>query len=323
MDAKSDKKYWDEVRLRNLKINIAKKQLDDSMLNKKSYSVEDLKNLFAFKEYDINFWAQSIFNTSNGNYCFNDSFIDFLNNVQKSHKAVKDQLPEAEAFFIGTFGPFLDEMESTSYTMCHSTFPGIFEKLKKCIPIIHWGKLPIFNKHLLYNRNLDPEINTMQFYDHPDCLKALLNEIRDNGIFLTNQSDLSLNKVIHFNIYNRRWGHPDFYCISRTMTGWICSSMFARSEECDKDGTYFFDSDSSSESKTDDINGPLFESLEHDSVFFPKDGVQYALRKLWDDADDGKIDIGELTKRMQELADWISAVERVVGETQPKWVDYY
>ena len=68
--------------------------------------------------------------------------------------------------------------------------------------------------------------------------------------------------------------------------------------------------------------GGLFMNLEHDSVFYPKDGVQYALEKLWEDADEGEIDFEELKKRVQQIADWISAVEKSIN-AQPEWVYYY
>lgn len=324
MDVRTDKEYWDDVRLRNLKINIVKKQLNDSLLDNKSYSESDLKDLFAFKEYDINFLIPRIFEKNNGNYYFKNSFVGFLNKVKKCNEAVKAQLPAAEAFFISTFGHFQDEMERTSYLMSSKLFPAIFEKLKNPIQIIHWGKLPIFNKHLLFNRRENPENDTLEFYNHPDCLNALLKEVRGDGLVLSNESDLSLNKDIEFNIYNRRWGHPDFYKIRRTITGWKFTCLFAHNNgECDKDGTYYSDDISNIHDELYDLSGPLFESLEHDSVFFPKEAVQYALKKLWEEADEGIINYEDLTKRVQEIADWISAVERVVGETQPNWVNYY
>lgn len=324
MNIKNDKEYWDNVRLRNLKINIVKKLIDNSMPNNNSYSESDLKDFFAFKEYDINFLIQGIFEKKDGNYYFNSSFIDFFDKVKKCNKAVKDQLPEAEAFFISTFGVFQDEMERTSYLMSNKLFPAIFKKLKSSIQIIHWGKLPIFNKHLLFNRRENPENDTLEFYNHPDCLNALLKEVRGDGLVLSNESDLSLNKDIEFNIYNRRWGHPDFYKIRRTITGWKFTCLFAHNNgECDKDGTYYSDDISNIHDELYDLSGPLFESLEHDSVFFPKEAVQYALKKLWEEADEGIINYEDLTKRVQEIADWISAVERVVGETQPNWVNYY
>ena len=87
------------------------------------------------------------------------------------------------------------------------------------------------------------------------------------------------------------------------MNGWYCKYIAIRGE-CKKNG-----------------EGGLFMNLDHDSVFYPKEGVAYAMEKLWEDADDEVIDFDELAKRIQQIADWISAVEKSMGE-QPEWVGY-
>lgn len=69
--------------------------------------------------------------------------------------------------------------------------------------------------------------------------------------------------------------------------------------------------------------GTLIANLDHDSIFFPKEGVKYALSKLWEQAEDGELTLSELQERLQQVADWISIVEKAVGEGQPDWVGYY
>ena len=104
-----------------------------------------------------------------------------------------------------------------------------------------------------------------------------------------------------FIVYTRRYAHEEIYIIKRTFDGWLINSNGI----CEKNGT-----------------GALFDSFEHDGVFFPEEGVKSALNKLWDDADEGVIDYEVLSIRLQEVADWISSVEKAVG-TQPLWVNYY
>ena len=58
-------------------------------------------------------------------------------------------------------------------------------------------------------------------------------------------------------------------------------------------------------------------------MFFPEDGVRYAMKKLWEQADEGELSFEELQDRLQQIADWISHVEAAVGEAQPDWVGYY
>ena len=214
-------------------------------------------------------------------------------------------LPSAEADFIKVYGEYYDRVKRNKYSgYIYEEYQEVFDRIKDILPIIHWGKLPLFNRYLLYNRGVDPEKNTVEFYDHIDCLNALLAEIRNKGICLSNESDNSLDRKMIFRVYNRRWGHEDRYIITRTIDGWHCGHISINGE-CKKDGT-----------------GSLISNLEHDCIFYPKDGVKYAMQRLWEDSDDGIIDFDELSRRIQQVADWISAVEKAVG-TQPDWVGYY
>lgn len=52
-----------------------------------------------------------------------------------------------------------------------------------------------------------------------DCLNALLKEVKNQGIVLSNKSDNTLNKKITFKVYTRRWGHENTYSIKRTVNG--------------------------------------------------------------------------------------------------------
>ena len=229
---------------------------------------------------------------------------DWVAKVIQSNKIAQSCLPSAEASFLRIYGSFHEETEKYLYRdLSWGKFREI-KKIKDILPIIHWGRLPIFDKNLLFNRELDPETQTLEFYDHPDCLRALLYDIRNQGIVLSNDSDQTLNRDMYFDVYTRRWGHNDRYIVTRTVDGWYCKHL-AINGRCEKDG-----------------NGGLFANLRHDSVFFPQEGVEHALCELWEAADDGEIDFAELSKRLQEVADWISVVEKAIY-AQPKWVNYY
>lgn len=300
-----DEIAWREVRLRNLEINIAKQLINRALTDKSSFTNSELKDIFAFKESDILYLASSLFWEENEKYTVKEDFADFLDRVFKSHTAVLPYLETAEAEFIHIYGAFYDMSERDPYGRNGvEPYGEMYEKLKNIIPIIHWGRLPIFNRYLLYNRNVNPESDMLEFYDHPDCLTALLNDIKNKGIVLSNSSDASLNKKMSFDVYTRRWGHIDTYAVERTVDGWKCGHISINGK-CKKDG-----------------EGSLFSNLEHDGVFFPKEGVAYAMQRLWEDADDGKIDFDELSERLQQVADWISTVEKSVN-AQPEWVNYY
>lgn len=67
----------------------------------------------------------------------------------------------------------------------------------------------------------------------------------------------------------------------------------------------------------------MLANLHHDCVFFPEDGVKYGMEELWEAADEGEVDLEGLQERLQQVADWISHVEKAVGAGQPEWVNYY
>lgn len=300
-----EERKWNKVRERNIKINIAKQLIKFEKVEKRSFTRQDLKELFSFKESDILYVAPSIFDIHGEQYIMTSIFAEFIDKVIRSNKAAKDALSAAEAEYIRVYGSFRENAEKNMYrAYVGDNYQKMFERLKELIPIIHWGRLPIFNKYLIYNREKDPEFEMMEFYDHPDCLKALLNEVKNKGIILSNKSDDTLDKKIEFKVYTRRWGHEDAYSIKRTVCGWYCE-YFAIQGKCKKNG-----------------EGGLFMNLDHDYVFYPKEGVSYAMERLWEDADEGIIDFNELSRRVQQIADWISAVEKAIS-AQPEWVGYY
>lgn len=300
-----DEMAWKKVRERNLKINFAKQLIIRGLSERKSFTRQEIKDIFSFKESDILYIAPDLFDIREEDYVMTSEFAEFIDKVVRSNTAVKEYLPAAEAEYIRIYGSFCEEAEKDMYrAYAGDRYQKLFNKLKEIIPIIHWGRLPIFNKYLLYNREKDPELEMIEYYEHPDCLNALLNEVKSKGIILSNKSDDTLDKEIPFKVYTRRWEHEDRYYIKRTVNGWYCGYLAIRGE-CKKNG-----------------EGGLFNNLDHDYIFYPKDGVAYAMEKLWEAADEGEIDYDELAKRIQQIADWISAVEKSI-ETQPEWVGYY
>ena len=296
---------WNKVRLRNLKINIAKVLISKNDVNKVSFSKKDLSEIFSFKEYDFKYLTKFLFCVFNGKYTLKNEIKMFLDKVFSSNELVRNYLPSAEVEFIKIYGEYRDGIERNKHDhYLYEEYQKMYERIKDILPILHWGKLPIFNRYLIYNRKHDPEMEMIEFYNHIDCLNALLSELRNNGIKLSNESDKSLNRDVQFKVYTRRWRHEVNYIIKRTVDGWYCSHI-AINGKCKKDGT-----------------GGLISNLNHDCVFFPEDGVKYAMQKLWEDADDGRIDFDELSNRIQQIANWISTVEKSIC-SQPEWVNYY
>ena len=301
-----EKKEWDNVRKRNLRISIAKGLITKKWNTERVFSEIELKNVFRFKVCDFAYYAKDFFDKSDEKYTLIEAEREYIDKILNANKIVADVLKDADARFVAEFGSFHDEYENSGYgNFSYDQYKKIEKKVKEILPVLHWGHLPIFNKYLLYNRGIDPEQHIVEFYDHYDCLKAMLHEIRGKGQEMQIDSDDTLGKVLKFEVYTRRWGHTDQYRIQRTIDGWECSHL-AIGGKCEKNGV-----------------GGLFNNLKHDSVFFPEEAVKYAMEELWEAADEGEIDLEELQKRLQQVADWISHVEKAAGEKQPEWVNYY
>jgi hypothetical protein len=137
----------------------------------------------------------------------------------------------------------------------------IFEAIKPFIPVLHWGLLPIFPEHLMENSQKIPENNIVDFYYHYHMLTALLKEVQGEGVKLCMKGDINLNKTLTFSVYSRRWGHKDTYRMERTIDGWNVNHI-AINGKCEKNG-----------------EGSLLRNLRQGHIFFPKEGVKYALEK--------------------------------------------
>lgn len=295
------------ARRRNLRISILKSITQQGDKLDQTYTVDEIVNRFKFRQRDIKYSMACFFKMGkNQQYSFCPEMQKFLEKALSAHEKAVPSLEEAEIIFLKDFGRFHNQCEADMIrNFDYQKLQIIYQKIQKIIPILHWGLLPIFNKYLMINSGIIPEENLIQFYDHYDMLSAMLNEIRGEGSAMTTKGDETLNQELSFSVYTRRWGHNDSYRIHRTVDGWHVSHI-AISGDCDKEGS-----------------NALFANLDHDSVFYPEDGVKYAMSNLWEDAEDGKLTLSELQERLQQIADWISGVERAVGEGQPQWVRYY
>lgn len=301
-----EKEAWDNVRKRNLRISIAKGLLAENRSSQEQFSEAELKNVFRFKASDLAYYLKDFFYRAGEQYVLTDKERTYIDKILEAHKTASELLKDADARFVAEFGSFHDGYEKGGYdSFSYERYEKVEKNVAELLPVLHWGHLPIFNKYLLYNRGVSPEEDITAFYDHYDGLKAMLNEIRGKGEKMQIQSDNTLGKNLVFEVYTRRWGHTDRYQMRRTIDGWECSHI-AIGGKCKKDG-----------------EGSLLQNLHHDLVFYPEEAVRYAMEELWEAADEGEIDLEELQRRLQQVADWVSHVEKAVGEKQPEWVNYY
>lgn len=301
-----EKREWDSVRKRNLRISITKGLIENNWKSERVFSETELKNAFRFKMRDLEYYAKDFFRITEKKYVLTEEEKKYIDKILEVNKVATMVLKDADARFIVEFGSFHDVYENDDYgNFSYERYREIQKNVAEILPVLHWGHLPIFNKYLLFNREIDPEQHILEFYDHYDCLKAMLAEIRGKGEKMQISSDDTLGKELVFEVYTRRWGHSDRYRMRRTIDGWECTNL-AIGGECKKNG-----------------EGGLIDALNHDLVFFPEEGVKYAMEELWEASDEGEIGLEELQNRLQEVADWISHVEKAVGEKQPEWVKYY
>lgn len=294
------------ARRRNLLISIIRGILRENYEVSREYTLFEIETVFHFRKRDIAYNLEYFFEQSGEKFVLTAKKLDDAKKILKKHHQVIGQLETAKVLFIKSFGRFHDDYKnSNGFLLDHERLRKIYSNLHPVIQILHWGMLPILSKWLMINSGRLPEKDVIEFYDHYHMLTALLNEIRGRGETMETKGDDTLNKEMNFSVYNRRWGHSDVYRIERTVDGWIVNHI-AINGKCAKDG-----------------EGTLMKNLHNDSIFFPEDGVKYALSNLWDEAEDGNLTLEELQKKLQQIADWISSVERAVGESQPDWVNYY
>ncbi|NLV22080.1 MAG: hypothetical protein GXY49_08860 [Syntrophomonadaceae bacterium] len=294
------------ARRRNLLISIIRGILKENYEVSREYTVSEIETAFHFRKRDIAYNLGYFFNKKDDSFVLKKKMMNEVQRIIHNQQLALGQLETAKVLFIKSFGRFYDDRKNnTNFSFDHERFRKIFSDLHPVIPILHWGMLPILLKWLMINSGRLPEDDLIAFYDHYDMLTALLNEIRGEGETMETKGDETLNKEMTFSVYTRRWGHSDDYRIERTIDGWEVHHISINGK-CAKDG-----------------EGALMINLHHDGIFFPEDGVKYALSNLWDDAEDGKVTPEELQEKLQQIADWISSVEKAVGDNQPDWVNYY
>lgn len=286
---------------RNLLIGLVK-YLDDPIKNVDYlFSEEEINSKIFLKEFDRKIYLDEFFITQEKKYKINEETKNRVNSWINKHEENKNENLENE--FIENY----KELKKVVFSgkIDRNKYEELMKNGIKMAEKLHWKYLPIYTEQMMINRQCIPEEKIEEYYEHYHALEDLYNVINGKEVDLNKKNgDLSLNKEIKIKIYTNRWGHYDNYFFKRTIYGWEFSSF--STYECLKSGE----------------NG-FFNSLEHDYVFFPKKGVSYALEILWEEADNAEISFEELQVRLQEIADWISDVERSLRRKQPAWCNYY
>lgn len=296
----------DQARKRNLCISIVRYLSEKPEMLESTYELPEITENFCFRKRDIKYYLTDFFcSVEDGRYRLCPDMQKMIEKFLLAHEKALPALDEAKVMFLKTFGRFYRDMEKDKYHFDVKRLDRIYADLYDTITVLHWGQLPILNKWLMINSRRISEEDVVDFYDHYHMLSAIMCNIQGNEEKMTRRGDRTLDHEFVFSVFTRRHHTHNRYRIQRTVDGWSAGHISIKGP-CKKDGT-----------------GALTANLTHDSVFYPENGLKHAMSELWEQAEEGELTPDQLQERLQQVADWISAVERAVGEHQPSWVQYY
>jgi len=161
------------------------------------------------------------------------------------------------------------------------------------------GIEPRHHAYMIDNRGLQPD--HPKFYVHYHPIEDLLAFIEDEHAN-DDPVDQTIGSKFSFQVYSRRWGHPDTYTIIRTENGWNVSHL-AINGECDKGGQPF-----------------LFRNFQQDYIQYPI-GLERRMEWLWDQSLTEGLTKEQVQDGLQQLADWVSTTEKAAPR-QGVWERY-
>ncbi|MEE0028632.1 MAG: hypothetical protein U0I99_00440 [Dialister sp.] len=295
--------YYKNEHIRNLKVKFVKIFIKNKMDNfSRTFSEKDLTNTLYLRKIDREELLNVLFNQADNKYTFKPDVEKYLKDVFKYYEENKLKYNKQKGTFINEYEKYICEVERVGYN--ESKFQDFWSKINSFIPAIHWGSLPIYKEEYVSKRGLNNlDKNPFEYYNDYYTLSDLYKWVKVEDKWEPSLlGDCNLDIEMEFPVYTRRWGHEDYYRISRTTTGWYINFLSINGDS-EKDGT-----------------GKIFANLKHDGVFFPEEDIKNAFSILWDDADRREMPISELKRKLQDIASWISNVEKAVKEHKPEWI---
>lgn len=287
---------------RNLKIKMLKIYVtQNDVFFKKGFSEQQIHTQLYFRQMDMRDYRNLFFEKKDDLYYLKRDWLNILNKWKYKHVSVDETYKNTSEKFLKKFEAFMDDNQLKVYDK--TVFSHFFENIKTEINILHWGSLPVYKDSVLCEYETIPEENLELYYNDFSALNDLYNWIRNMEYWKPSfYGDCNLNIDMKFSVYSRRWGHRDTYYIQRTIDGWLVTFMGER-KKAEKDGC-----------------GALINNMKHDYIFFPEDDFKDAMSTLWNMADEREMSSGELADKLQNIADWISAIEVAVGKNRPTWL---
>lgn len=287
-------------RLRNLKIKLFHYLKNN---DKHTFTLKELQNSLYFKISDIIFYGDRLFEKNEDEFTIKNEIINALDDYKSKQENISNNVEKLEEDFKLDY-IYLNKNLSNLERL--NDWQEKIEKMRNSAVKLHWKYMPIYEEYMLENRDINPEMDPDGYYNHYHSLEDLYREIIGEGLdWKSTEGDCNLDKELIFEVFTTRWGHKDRYRMQRKIYGWYVDHISINGSS-QKDG-----------------KGALFSNFRQDGVFYPEDGVKHALETLWNDADSSEMSVEELQERLQEVADWVSEVEKITTGEQPSWVNYY
>lgn len=296
---------YEDARKRNLMVKLFKKYLEDNKLDSIEFEKGDIASILYFKQADINNYILEFFQeTSNEKFKIKDKCIEYIKNLKSKHDMYITQNETIKEEYIKLYKILKSCFDA--FTTDHKTYDENIDRAVELAIKLHHIYMPIYSEQMIINRGCLPENDANEYYNHFHAIEDMYYELIGNGKdWRSVEGDINLDKDMSFKVYTARWGHEDTYTIRRTYEGWYVRHISINGK-AEKNGT-----------------GALEANLDHDSVCYPKEGIEYAFETLWQEADTTSMSVEELQSRIQDIAGWISEVEKATHQYQPDWCLYY
>lgn len=295
------KEYFDinKERKRNLLINLTKYLIKNNKKIDSILTYKEIRENILIKEFDFLVYKDFLFNENYLKFEIKQYYRDWINMIIVKRNSLKYYIDKEDEFKI-LYLKLKNLLVPGNYN--NKLFNEYIKKCSKLAYEIHWKHLPILSEKIIKNIGYLPEDNVESFYENYHSLKELYDCIIGNNVeFKKLNGDNTLNQPLDFDIYSSKNNSYTKYIIFRTIYGWKINNI-----ESFKNGKN------------------ILKYLKNNNIFSPpEEGICFSFEKIWDLADNGYLSLEELKNKIQDIAIWISDVEKIIKNKKPKWCDEF
>lgn len=295
------KEYFDinKERKRNLLINLTKYLIKNNKKIDSILTYKEIRENILIKEFDFLVYKDFLFNENYLKFEIKQYYRDWINMIIVKRNSLKYYIDKEDEFKI-LYLKLKNLLVPGNYN--NKLFNEYIKKCSKLAYEIHWKHLPILSEKIIKDIGYLPEDNVESFYENYHSLKELYDCIIGNNVeFKKLNGDNTLNQPLDFDIYSSKNNSYTKYTIFRTIYGWKINDI-----ESFKNGKN------------------ILKYLKNNNIFsLPEEGICFAFEKIWNLADNGYLSLEELKNKIQDIAIWISDVEKIIKNKKPKWCDEF